>query len=92
MRGVQASIFDSKIDDIGCPFVITRKRQPSFVTVSPDYLDSLEEAPDIFKDQDLFRSIESSHAEAERGERGCQLLAGAVDFVPQGLKCHTSQA
>jgi antitoxin YefM len=49
--------------------LVTRNGRPSFVLVSPDDLESLEETLDIMRDSDLVASIERSRAEAGRGER-----------------------
>jgi prevent-host-death family protein len=48
--------------------LVTRNGRPSFVLVSPDDLDSLEETLDILRDSDLVASLARSRAEAERGE------------------------
>ena len=49
--------------------LVTRNGRPSFVLVSPDDLESLEETLGIIRDPDLVASIERSRAEATRGER-----------------------
>lgn len=49
--------------------LVTRNGRPSFVLVSPDDLESLEEALDIMRDSNFVASIERSRAEAARGER-----------------------
>lgn len=49
--------------------VVTRNGRPSFVLVSPDDLESLEETLDILRDGDLVESIERSRAEAAAGKR-----------------------
>ena len=49
--------------------LVTRNGRPSFVLVSPNDLESLEETLDIMRDPDLVASIERSRAEAARGER-----------------------
>jgi len=48
--------------------LVTRNGRPSFVLVSPDDLDSLEETLDILRDPELVASLEQSRAEAARGE------------------------
>jgi prevent-host-death family protein len=48
--------------------LVTRNGRPSFVLVSPDDLDALEETLDILRDSKLAASIARSRAEAERGE------------------------
>lgn len=49
--------------------LVTRNGRPSFVLVSPDDLDSLEETLDILRDEELAESIRRSRQEAGRGER-----------------------
>lgn len=49
--------------------LVTRNGRPSFVVMSPDDLESLEETLDIVRDPDLMRSIAQSREEAGRGER-----------------------
>jgi antitoxin YefM len=48
--------------------LVTRNGRPSFVIVSPDDLDSLEETLDILRDPELASSLAKSRAEAERDE------------------------
>jgi antitoxin YefM len=48
--------------------LVTRNGRPSFVLVSPDDLDSLEETLDILRDSELVESLKRSRAEADRGE------------------------
>ena len=49
--------------------LVTRNGRPSFVLISPDDLDSLEESLDIVRDRDLVASIERSRQEASQGQR-----------------------
>jgi prevent-host-death family protein len=49
--------------------LVTRNGRPSFVLISPDDLEALEETLDILRDPELMASIARSRAEAERGER-----------------------
>ncbi|MHB2028417.1 MAG: type II toxin-antitoxin system Phd/YefM family antitoxin [Acidimicrobiales bacterium] len=49
-------------------FLVTRNVRPSFVLVSPDDLDSLEETLDILKDPELYASLEISRSELARSE------------------------
>lgn len=49
--------------------LVTRNGRPSFVLISPDDLESLEETLDIVRDTELMASIDRSRAEAARGER-----------------------
>jgi antitoxin YefM len=48
--------------------LVTRNGRPSFVLVSPDDLDSLEETLDILRDSELVESLKRSRVEAARGE------------------------
>jgi len=48
--------------------LVTRNGRPSFVLVSPDDLESLEETLDILADRDLVASLARSRSEAARGE------------------------
>jgi antitoxin YefM len=48
--------------------LVTRNGRASFVLVSPDDLDSLEETLDILRDKDLVESIERSRREAANDE------------------------
>lgn len=48
--------------------LVTRNGRPSFVLVSPDDLESLEETLDILRDPDLVASLARSRSEAARGE------------------------
>jgi prevent-host-death family protein len=49
--------------------LVTRNGRPSFVLMSPDDLESLEETLDIVRDDDLMKSLRRSRREAERDER-----------------------
>ncbi|HEY3833907.1 MAG TPA: type II toxin-antitoxin system Phd/YefM family antitoxin [Acidimicrobiia bacterium] len=49
--------------------LVTRNGRPSFLLVSPDDLESLEETLDIQRDPDLMRSLEASLRDAEQGKR-----------------------
>jgi len=49
--------------------LVTRNGRPSFVLISPDDLDSLEETLDIVLDAELMESLARSREQAERGER-----------------------
>ncbi len=48
--------------------LVTRNGRPSFVLVSPDDLESLEETLGILADPDLVASLARSRSEAARGE------------------------
>jgi len=49
--------------------LVTRNGRPSFVLVSPDDLESLEESLDILRDDELMESLRRSRAEAAEGQR-----------------------
>jgi len=49
--------------------LVTRNGRPSFVILSPDDLESLEETLDILRDEELVASIRRSQHEAAAGKR-----------------------
>lgn len=49
--------------------LVTRHGRPSFVLISPDDLESLEETLDILRDPELVASIAQSRREAASGDR-----------------------
>lgn len=49
--------------------LVTRNGRPSFVLISPDDLDSLEETLDIARDPELMASLKLSRQQARNGER-----------------------
>jgi antitoxin YefM len=49
--------------------LVTRNGRPSFVLLSPDDLESLEETLDILRDDELLASIRRSRREAAAGKR-----------------------
>ena len=49
--------------------LVTRNGRPSFVLMSPDDLESLEESLDILRDDDLMDSLRRSRREASQGKR-----------------------
>ena len=49
--------------------LVTRNGRPSFVLVSPDDLESLEETLDIIKDDEVMESLRRSREEAAEGKR-----------------------
>jgi antitoxin YefM len=49
--------------------LVTRNGRPSFVLISPDDLDSLEETLDIVRDPELMASLALSRKQSRRGER-----------------------
>ena len=49
--------------------LVTRNGRPSFVLMSPDDLESLEESLDILRDDELMKSLRQSRREAAKGKR-----------------------
>ena len=49
--------------------LVTRNGRPSFVLMSPDDLESLEESLDILRDDELMKSLRKSRREASQGKR-----------------------
>ena len=49
--------------------LVTRNGRPSFVLVSPDDLESLEESLDITRDQEFMESLRRSRREAAEGKK-----------------------
>ncbi|MBN2112833.1 MAG: type II toxin-antitoxin system Phd/YefM family antitoxin [Acidimicrobiia bacterium] len=49
--------------------LVTRNGRPSFVLMSPDDLESLEESLDILRDDELMESLRRSRVEAAEGKR-----------------------
>ena len=49
--------------------LVTRNGRPSFVLMSPDDLESLEESLDILRDDELMKSLRKSRREASEGKR-----------------------
>jgi prevent-host-death family protein len=49
--------------------LVTRNGRPSFVLLSPDDLESLEETLDILEDDDLMESLRHSRRDADEGKR-----------------------
>lgn len=49
--------------------LVTRNGRLSFVLMSPDDLESLEESLDILRDDDLMKSLRRSRDQALKGER-----------------------
>jgi prevent-host-death family protein len=49
--------------------MVTRNGRPSFVLMSPDDLESLEETLDIVRDDELMESLGRSREEVARGKR-----------------------
>ncbi len=49
--------------------LVTRNGHPSFVLMSPDDLESLEESLDIVRDDELMESVRRSRLQASEGKR-----------------------
>jgi prevent-host-death family protein len=49
--------------------LVTRNGRPSFVLISPDELESLEETIEILEDPEVRASIATSREQSRRGER-----------------------
>ena len=49
--------------------LVTRNGRPSFIIMSPDDLESLEESLDILRDDELMESLRQSRREATQGKR-----------------------
>ncbi len=49
--------------------LVTGNGRPSFVLLSPDDLESLEETLDILRDDELMESLRRSRRDAEEGNR-----------------------
>jgi len=49
--------------------LVTRNGRPSFVLLSPDDLESLEETLDVLRDGDFLESLRRSRQEAAEGKR-----------------------
>ena len=49
--------------------LVTRNGRPSFVLMSPDDLESLEESLDILRDDELMKSLRRSRQQASEGKR-----------------------
>ena len=49
--------------------LVTRNGRPSFVLLSPDDIESLEESLDILENDDLMESLRRSRRDAEHGKR-----------------------
>jgi len=48
--------------------LVTRNGRPSFVLISPDDLDALEETLDITRDEELLASLKKSRRESAAGQ------------------------
>lgn len=49
--------------------LVTRNGRPSFILMSPDDLESLEESLDILRDDELMTSLRQSRKQAAAGKR-----------------------
>ena len=65
----QLSELADRVEDEHERILVTRNGRPSFVLVSPDDLESLEETLDILHDEELTASIRRSRREAGAGKR-----------------------
>jgi prevent-host-death family protein len=72
--------------------MVTRNGRPSFVLMSPDDLESLEETLDIVRDDDLMKSLRKSRVEAASGKRlklkdhPQETPVYEVEITPEGLR------
>lgn len=58
-----------RVEDEHERILVTRNGRPSFVLMSPDDLESLEESLDILRDDELMESLRRSRQEASEGKR-----------------------
>ena len=58
-----------RVEDQHDRILVTRNGRPSFVLISPDDLESLEESLDIVRDDELMESLRRSRLEASQGKR-----------------------
>ncbi len=58
-----------RVEDEHDRILVTRNGRPSFVLMSPDDLESLEESLDILRDDELMESLRRSRQEASEGKR-----------------------
>lgn len=58
-----------RVEDQHDRILVTSNGRPSFVLVSPDDLESLEESLDILRDDELMESVRRSRREASEGKR-----------------------
>ena len=58
-----------RVEDQHDRILVTRNGRPSFVLMSPDDLESLEESLDILRDDELMESLRRSRREASQGKR-----------------------
>ena len=58
-----------RVEDEHDRILVTRNGRPSFVLISPDDLDSLEETLDIVRDPDLMASLALSRQQSRREDR-----------------------
>jgi len=65
----QLSDLADRVEDEHERILVTRNGRPSFVLMSPDDLEALEETLDILRDDELLASIRRSRREAAAGKR-----------------------
>ena len=65
----QLSELADRVEDEHERILVTRNGRPSFVLMSPDDLESLEETLDILRDDELIASVRRSRRQAEAGKR-----------------------
>ena len=65
----QLSALADRVEGQHDRILVTRNGRPSFVLLSPDDLESLEETLDILRDDELLASIRLSRREAAAGKR-----------------------
>ena len=65
--GARLSELADRVEGQHDRILVTREGRPSFVLVSPDDLESLEETLDILRDGDLMESLRESRRESAEG-------------------------
>jgi len=65
----QLSDLADRVEDEHERILVTRNGRPSFVLMSPDDLEALEETLDILRDDELLASIRRSRRQAAAGKR-----------------------
>lgn len=65
----QLSDLADRVEDEHERILVTRNGRPSFVLMSPDDLEALEETLDILRDDELVASLRRSRREAAAGKR-----------------------
>jgi antitoxin YefM len=65
----QLSDLADRVEDEHERILVTRNGRPSFVLMSPDDLEALEETLDILRDDEMLTSIRRSRRQAAAGKR-----------------------